>query len=136
MTPEGKVVNALKKAVDELGLGYVRMSLRPGVAVGWPDFIVFGPGGKTLWVETKAPGKEPTKMQLHRRDTLAVFGHLWAKPDNEDAAAMCIEHFARRCVLAEGVRTVGGKRFVREDIVEKMVASGIMTIEAFEESNA
>lgn len=102
MTPEAKVVNALKKACEECGLGYVRMSLRPGVAVGWPDFIVFGPGGRTLWVETKAPNKAATRMQLHRRDTLAQFGHLWAKPDTVERAEEVIVNFAKFCIAKEG----------------------------------
>lgn len=108
MTPEGKIVNALKKACEECGLGYVRMSLRPGVAVGWPDFIVFGPGGRSLWVETKAPKKKPTKMQLYRRDTLAQFGHLWSKPDTEERATEVIENFARFCIAKEGVALSDG----------------------------
>jgi hypothetical protein len=72
------------------------------VAVGWPDFIIFGPGGRSLWVETKAPGKEPTKMQLHRRDMLAQFGHLWAKPDTTERADEVVYNFAKFCIAKEG----------------------------------
>ena len=33
---------------------------------GWPDRIVILPDGKVGFVEVKAPGKEPRKLQTHR----------------------------------------------------------------------
>jgi len=95
MTPEGRVVARLKKTCKELGLPFVRMSLRPGVAVGWPDFIILGPGGRTLWVETKAPGKDAKPIQKERARIITSMGCAWAKPDTPQKAEECVVSFSR-----------------------------------------
>ena len=41
---------------------------------GWPDRIVLLPGGHIGFVEVKAPGKEPRKLQLHRHEQLRQMG--------------------------------------------------------------
>ena len=81
MTPEARILSRLKSAARLRGLRLVRLALMPGVEVGWPDTIIAGPGGRTLWVETKAPGKPLRPMQAHRRDALLALGQLYAKID-------------------------------------------------------
>lgn len=41
---------------------------------GWPDRIVLLPDGKVGFVEVKAPGKEPRKLQIHRHEQLRLMG--------------------------------------------------------------
>ena len=40
----------------------------------WPDRIVILPDGKVGFVEVKAPGKEPRKLQMHRHEQLRLLG--------------------------------------------------------------
>ena len=57
-----KLIEAhLVKRVKELK-GLCEKHVSPG-RVGVPDRIVTLPGGKIIWVELKAPGKEPTVLQ-------------------------------------------------------------------------
>ena len=42
---------------------------------GWPDRIVLLPDGKIGFVEVKAPGEKPRKLQVHRHDQLRALGH-------------------------------------------------------------
>lgn len=37
---------------------------------GWPDRIVLLPDGKIGFVEVKAPGEKPRKLQVHRHEQL------------------------------------------------------------------
>lgn len=41
---------------------------------GWPDRIILLPDGKIGFVETKAPGKKPRKLQEHRHEQLRRYG--------------------------------------------------------------
>lgn len=41
---------------------------------GWPDRIIILPDGKVGFVEVKAPGEEPRKLQLHRHEQLRLLG--------------------------------------------------------------
>ena len=41
---------------------------------GRPDRIVILPDGKVGFVEVKAPGKEPRKLQMHRHEQLRLLG--------------------------------------------------------------
>lgn len=42
---------------------------------GWPDRIVLLPDGKIGFVEVKAPGEKPRKLQVHRHDQLRALGY-------------------------------------------------------------
>jgi hypothetical protein len=41
---------------------------------GWPDRIVLFPDGKVDFVEVKASGEEPRKLQKHRHEQLRILG--------------------------------------------------------------
>ena len=41
---------------------------------GWPDRIILMPDGKVGFVEVKAPGKKPRKLQLHRHKQISALG--------------------------------------------------------------
>ena len=53
---------------------YIKFS--PFGSRGWPDTILVFPGGFTLWVEFKRPGKKPRKLQYHRIAQLRAQGAL------------------------------------------------------------
>ncbi|MBE0435912.1 MAG: VRR-NUC domain-containing protein [Methylomicrobium sp.] len=64
---ESKIEKALRLRVRELG-GLCEKFTSPGNA-GVPDRIVTLPWGRIIFVELKAPGKKPSKLQAfdHRR---------------------------------------------------------------------
>lgn len=71
MTPEGKVVAHLCKRVKELG-GITR-KCEWSNRVGAPDQLVML-RGRHFWVECKAPGKVPTRMQLREHERMREHG--------------------------------------------------------------
>ncbi len=63
---------ALVKRIKELG-GLCEKHVSPGTT-GVPDRIVTMPGGRIIWVELKAPGKEPTVIQLRDHEKRRKLG--------------------------------------------------------------
>jgi hypothetical protein len=41
---------------------------------GWPDRIILLPDGKVGFVEVKAPGGKPRKLQTHRHEQISALG--------------------------------------------------------------
>ena len=62
----------LVKAVRQAG-GMCPKLVSPGTA-GMPDRLVLLPGGKSAFVEVKAPGESPRPLQLHRHAQLRALG--------------------------------------------------------------
>ena len=58
---ESKIESALMKRVKELGGTCEKFTSPSRRSV--PDRIVTLPGGRIIFVETKAPGKKPTELQ-------------------------------------------------------------------------
>ena len=73
MTPEGKVVAAIKKAVKAAG-GEVRKCVWVGHN-GAPDLFIMMPEYH-FWVEVKAPGKKPETHQLREHARMDRAGCL------------------------------------------------------------
>lgn len=96
---EANILAYAKRRARALGFRPLRMTLRQGVEVGWPDLMILGPRRWVLFMETKAPGKPAAPIQLHRRDEIEALGHLWCKPDTRAAVDAALAHFAR---LIEG----------------------------------
>ena len=69
---EREIEQALVKAVKHRG-GMCPKFVSPGLD-GVPDRIVLLPGSKMAFVETKAPGKTPRPLQLHRHAQLRKLG--------------------------------------------------------------
>lgn len=71
MTPEGRVVAAIKKAVKALGgeTRKVEWSSRRGA----PDLLILLPG-RHFFIEAKAPGEEPRPEQLREHERLRKAG--------------------------------------------------------------
>ena len=72
MAEEAKIEEKLVKAVKKAG-GLCLKLVSPGY-VGVPDRIVLVAIGKIGFVEVKAPGKKPRKIQLKRHRELRVLG--------------------------------------------------------------
>ena len=70
-TPEGRVKNAVKKYLAELG-AYWYMPMSNGMGrVGAPDFLVCW-RGRFIGIETKAPGKRGNTTPNQEREIAAI----------------------------------------------------------------
>ena len=69
---EKEIEKKLTLAVKKLG-GICPKFVSPGFD-GMPDRIVLLPMGRFGFVEVKAPGKEPRKLQMHRHEQLRLLG--------------------------------------------------------------
>ncbi len=58
---------------------------------GVPDRIVCLPGGKVCFVELKAPGKKPTKLQRLQLDRLRDLGFQTAVVDSKELVDTLLE---------------------------------------------
>ena len=71
MTPEGKVVNAIRRAVKEAG-GECR-KVHWTAHVGAPDWFVMI-NGRNFFIEAKAPGQKPEPHQLREHERMRKHG--------------------------------------------------------------
>ena len=69
---EQRIERQLVQQVSKLG-GLALKFVSPGMA-GVPDRLLLLPGGKAVFVETKAPGKKPRPLQVHRHEQLRALG--------------------------------------------------------------
>jgi hypothetical protein len=98
MVTEKQIIAHAKKTAKELGLRFLRISMRPGVEVGWADSFILGPNRHLLGLETKRLGKPATPMQIERGKTLVAYGFAWAKCDSKDDVDFTLINFAKHCV--------------------------------------
>jgi hypothetical protein len=82
MTPEGKELKAFKAFLKAAGLTSLRLAFMPGVETGWPDTVILLPGGLSLWIELKAPGKTPRPIQTAKLEILSDLGYIARFFDN------------------------------------------------------
>ena len=71
---EKQIEQSLVTAVRKAG-GWCPKFISPGLN-GMPDRIVLMPGGRIGFVEVKAPGQKPRKLQIRRHARLKVLGFL------------------------------------------------------------
>ncbi|MGN8738160.1 VRR-NUC domain-containing protein [Bilifractor sp. HCP3S3_D3] len=71
---EKQIEQSLVTAVRKAG-GWCPKFISPGLN-GMPDRIVLMPGGRIAFVEVKAPGQKPRKLQIRRHARLKVLGFL------------------------------------------------------------
>lgn len=69
---EKQLEQKLVKAVKAAG-GMCPKFVSPGLA-GMPDRLVLLPGRRIAFVEVKAPGESPRRLQLHRHMQLRALG--------------------------------------------------------------
>lgn len=77
---ERSIEQRLIKEARKLG-GLALKFVSPGVD-GVPDRLVLMPGGRCAFVELKAPGKTPRKLQLKRKSQFEALGfHVYIVDD-------------------------------------------------------
>ena len=64
--------------------GWMPVKVVPYNLRGFPDRIFFGPGKRTMVVEFKKPGEQPTRLQEERHRVLRAMGHEVHVIDNYD----------------------------------------------------
>lgn len=69
---ENRIELRFKREIEKLG-GKALKFTSPGL-VGVPDRLVLLPGGRTIFVELKAPGKKLRPLQLKRAKELQCLG--------------------------------------------------------------
>lgn len=69
--PEAKIEDRSRKAARARGWKFYKIT-SPGMN-GMPDRLMIRRGWH-VWIEFKAPGKKPTKQQLHRHAELRTAG--------------------------------------------------------------
>lgn len=79
---ESALERKLRIAVESIG-GKMPKWVSPGNR-GVPDRIALLPGGRTVYVEMKAPGKPLEPLQRKWRKTLLAMGHEYRKIDSEE----------------------------------------------------
>lgn len=78
---ESPMERKAREAVERIG-GKMPKWVSPGNR-GVPDRLVILPGGRTIYVEMKAPGKPLEPLQRKWRKTLLSLGHQHYKIDCE-----------------------------------------------------
>lgn len=103
MTPESKLKARVTKFCKARGLHVMRLSFSRGVTSGWPDVQVLLGGGRSLFVELKRPGCQPTDLQNHRLMTLKDLGYdVLATSDFHEASAAITQGMAAAALYAQG----------------------------------
>lgn len=93
MGPEAAIEqNNVRYAKDKLGLLVLKLSLFG--AGGWPDRLFFSKDGRILFIEYKAPGKNPTAHQLENHRQLRFYSHEVYVIDNPQKGRELLEAFA------------------------------------------
>lgn len=92
---EANLLRRITAEARKRGYGVIRLSLRPGVASGWPDLLILIPGGRALFVEVKRRGKAPTPLQKKRLNDLRTLGF----------PAYAVDQFAGACFTMSWVKS-------------------------------
>jgi len=94
MELESDIERRFCRGLDELELEHIKLNLRGNR--GWPDRLIFIPGGRPFLVELKRLGEEPTGLQKHRHRTLRRLGYDVEVHDDSDEALAAVVHRVRR----------------------------------------
>lgn len=86
---ESVIESYLRDRVKAAG-GWAPKWTSPG-SNGVPDRIVFLPGGRAVYVELKAPGKKPTKLQEYQQERLRALGQDVRVIDSREAVDALIK---------------------------------------------
>lgn len=73
---ELKIQNAVTGYATKIGVPWIRLAMRYGVTVGWPDVIFLFKGGRTVFIEFKDPGQELKASQKVKIDILEKQGFV------------------------------------------------------------
>ena len=102
----------MQRERQEVELPVVRFARKHGVLAlklnlqgrrGMPDDLFLFPGGRTLFIEFKAPGEQPTALQLFTHQQLRSLGYEVKVIDDPRIGIRCItEELEAARVPAEG----------------------------------
>jgi hypothetical protein len=64
---------------------------------GVPDRLILFPGGRAVFVETKAPGKKSRPMQKHQQNRISALGFpVYADIDSKEKVDQLLEEVRQR----------------------------------------
>lgn len=69
---------------------------------GLPDRICLFPGGRILFVELKAPGKKPRKIQLFMHRKIRALGFRVEVADTPEQIKKIIKEYEEQCKFSSG----------------------------------
>ena len=90
---EKQIEAKLREGIRKVG-GLAVKLVSPGFA-GIPDRLILMPGGRLAFVEMKAPGKVPTKLQQARIEKLRKMGFYVFVLDTPASVADFVEDISR-----------------------------------------
>ena len=99
--PEAAIQSWAITYAATLGVIAIRMHMGAGIRTGWPDVLFLIPGGKSLFIEFKAPGKKATKLQKKRIRELERLGYDVCVCDSKDAAREAIARAVDTALISE-----------------------------------
>lgn len=82
MRVELKIQNAVTGHATKIGVPWIRLAMRYGVTVGWPDVEFFFKGGHAVFIEFKDPTQDLKPTQKVKIDTLKTQGFIVYVCDN------------------------------------------------------
>ena len=97
MTPEGKVKDQLNKALKPFGLKlYKFMPVQTGYGRKTLDYLLCV-NGQFIAIETKAPGKKMTQLQLETACQITAAGGMVFMVDGSDGIDRVVGHLISIC---------------------------------------
>lgn len=96
MTPEGKVKAAVTRCIDRFKPIYRFMPVPYGYGPSSLDYILCA-NGRFVAIETKAPGKKPTKRQKMTIEQIERAGGKVFVIDNTDTTEL--QAFLEKCIV-------------------------------------
>ena len=88
---EARVVRKTKEAAKRAGFEHRKVTYAN--RNGAPDDFFFGPGGRLIIIEFKAPGKEPEQHQWREIKLLRNLGFAVYVVDNEEYGALIFDAY-------------------------------------------
>jgi hypothetical protein len=81
--PEGKIQDKVLAYAKKNDIMYKKNEVgKFFISSGWPDVIFFPGGGKCFFMEFKAPGKDLSELQAHKRRVLEKAGYKYFMVDS------------------------------------------------------
>ncbi len=95
--PEGKIQDKVLKYAKSRGVLYKKNEVgRYFVSSGWPDVIFFPGKSKCFFMEFKAPNKDLTPLQAHKKKELEEAEYSHYVVDNVEAGKRIIDYYGKR----------------------------------------
>lgn len=85
---EASIERRFIQLLDDRGITHLKLNVNGNR--GWPDRIVFLPGGRPVLVELKRQGEEPRPLQVHVHRELRQMGYPVIVSDDPDKVYLLI----------------------------------------------